>query len=169
MWRYFFYRDDYENIPAARICSELSQYLKKDPDKSLSLNNFIVSDYTFPVVDLIVMAKLELMDDEADLSTLLSIMNYLIPNNSNAVYYEVVFYLLKWKIFANNTLSRLIRLRKEKKLLHDDMLHSEGLHIDAALAFYLYEAGLPGQAKKLLVSVKKSGFINTLIEKYIQS
>jgi len=30
------------------------------------------------------------------------------------------------------------------------MIHSEGLHIDAALAFYLYEAVLLEQAKNII-------------------
>lgn len=168
-WTYFLYRDNFEDFAAEDICCNLSRILKKNPGEDLSLNNIIFCDYTFPLVDLMVMAKLELMDDEAGFNTLLSVMNCLIPHNSNAVYYEVVFYLLKWKIFANKTMTRLIRLRKENKLLHDDMLHSEGMHIDAALAFYLHEAGFSEQGERLLTSVRKSGFITPLTEKYICS
>jgi len=42
-------------------------------------------------------------------------------------------------------MNEIIRLKKEAI---NGMIHSEGLHIDADLAFYLYEAGLLEQAKK---------------------
>jgi len=49
------------------------------------------------------------------------------------------------------------------------MVHSEGLHIDAALSFYLNEIGMVKQARKLLLSVRDNGFSAGIVNQYLNS
>lgn len=49
------------------------------------------------------------------------------------------------------------------------MIHSEGLHIDAVLSFYLYETGLISQARKLLLSVESNGFSSEMTKLYLKN
>ena len=93
-------------------------------------------------------------------------MSELIPFNSNSFYYELIYDIFKWKIKAKKRINDIFSFKKNRKQYHDGMINSEGLHIDAALSFYLYEVGLLTQAKELLESVQRSGFSSELTHLY---
>lgn len=165
-WRYFYYRDSFEKVPADDVYKELYDLIILNEKSPLSASNIKADPYTFPVIDLMARAKLKLFDNSEDFFSLIKIMNQLIPGNSNAFYYTLIHDLCKWKILARNKVREIISYKK-KNVNNSDMLHSSGLHIDAALSFYLCEAGLKMQAKKLLESVRLCGFSTDLVEYYI--
>jgi len=92
---------------------------------------------------------------------------YILPNNSNGFYYSMIYDIFKWKETAKTKTIDIIKYKSMEYYNNTDMLHSEGLHIDAVLSFYMYEIGMIANAKKLLLSVKSSGFNTELIDNYL--
>ncbi|MCW2475326.1 hypothetical protein [Candidatus Symbiopectobacterium sp. NZEC151] len=65
-------------------------------------------------------------------------------------------------------IEEILRFKHSERQYNIDMLHSDGLHIDAVLSFYLYEIGMNAKAKELLLSVKSCGFHTELIDSYLR-
>lgn len=79
----------------------------------------------------------------------------------------MIYNIFKWKDSAKKKNIDIVKYKKVEFYNNIGMLHSEGLHIDAVLSFYMYEIGMIANAKKLLLSVKSSGFNTSLIDKYL--
>lgn len=166
-WRFFYYRDSFEFISAEEIYNTLSTLIKINGNLPLQISNLKSDQYIFPILDLMARAKLKLLDDENEFKCIITMMNEMIPDNSNAFYYSMIYDIYKWKESANKKITDIVKYKKMESYNNIDMLHSEGLHIDATLSFYMYEIGMIANAKKLLLSVKSSGFNTGLIDNYL--
>lgn len=166
-WRFFYYRDSFEFISAEEIYNTLSTLIKINGNLPLQISNLKSDQYIFPILDLMARAKLKLLDDENEFKCIITMMNEMIPDNSNAFYYSMIYDIYKWKESANKKIIDIVKYKKMESYNNIDMLHSEGLHIDATLSFYMYEIGMIANAKKLLLSVKSSGFNTGLIDNYL--
>ena len=166
-WRFFYYRDSFDRIPAEEIHNTLAALIKTNENLPLQISNLKHDQYTFSILDLMARAKLKLLDDENEFNCIISMMNEMIPDNSNAFYYSMIYDIFKWKESAKKKILDIVKYKKMEVNNNIDMLHSEDLHIDAALSFYMYEIGMIANAKKLLLSVKSSGFNTGLIDKYL--
>jgi len=166
-WRFFYYRDSFEHIPAEEIYNTLSALIKTNESLPLQISNLKIDRYTFSILDLMARAKLKLIDDDYEFNCIINSMNYIMPWNSNSFYYSMIYDIFKWKESAKKRIVDIIEYKKMGHHYNSDMLHSEGLHIDAALSFYLYETGMIANARKLLLSVKSSGFHTDLIDNYL--
>jgi len=166
-WRFFYYRDSFECIPAEEIYNTLSTLIKINGNLPLQISNLKSDQYIFPILDLMARAKLKLLDDENEFKCIIIMMNEMIPDNSNAFYYSMIYDIFKWKGSAKKKIIDIVKYKEMESYNNIDMLHSEGLHIDATLSFYMYEIGMIANAKKLLLSVKSSGFNTSLIDNYL--
>lgn len=166
-WVFFYYRDSFEIFNAEEIYITLENSIKRDVGKSLDENNLKNDPYTFSILDLMARAKLKTRDNHDKFHTIVKIMNYIIPMNSNGFYYSLIYDILSWKDTASARISEILEFKKSDKQYNVDMLHSDGLHVDAALSFYLYEVGFVEKARDLLLSVKSCGFQTELIDNYL--
>ncbi|WP_442800928.1 glycosyltransferase family 2 protein [Serratia rubidaea] len=165
-WIFFHFRDSFENLPPKKIYQSLYSEIVIDKKNKISTKNIRNDLYTFGILDLMARAKLKSMCGDSDFHNIINIMSELIPFNSNSFYYELIYDIFKWKIKAKKRINDIFSFKKNRKQYHDGMINSEGLHIDAALSFYLYEVGLLTQAKELLESVQRSGFSSELTHLY---
>lgn len=166
-WNYFYFRDDFERIPPNKVYNDLCKLIKINAALDISFKNIINDTYTFPIIDLMARSKLKSLDDDAIFFNLISIMDSIIPGNTNGIYYSFLYDIFIWKRKASNNLRKVIECKKKGNLYNYGMLHSGGLHIDAILSFYLYEVGMYKQSRRLLQSVKDSGFQTELVERYL--
>ncbi len=168
-WSYFYYRDSFEQLDPREVYVVLLNKIKTNMQQPLSMDNLNWDRYTFSALDLMARAKLKTLDSVTEFNELIAMMNYIIPNNSNGIYYSAVYELLEWKKAVRDKISLLLSLKKNNTLYHEEMLHSEGLHIDSVLSLYMHEIGLVGQARKLMLSVRDSGFNTALMNNYINT
>jgi len=165
-WRYFYFRDDFKCIDPKEIYFSLANMIKERKDEALSLSNLRYDRYTFSILDIMAQSKLKLLDSDEEFREIINAMNVLMPNNSNCVYYSSVYELLKWKIKAREKVNLLLGVKSN--ICNEDMLHSEGLHIDSILAIYMFESGITDAARKLMLSVQGSGFNTELMTFYMK-
>lgn len=168
-WVFFYFRDSFEILNPNDIYQSLLCSIKLHQDSDVNINNLKSDRYTFPILDLMARAKLKSMDSEVEFYLIINLMRGIIPGNSNATYYELIYDIFKWKITAKNNINKIINLKSKGNQNHSEMIHSEGLHIDAALSFYLYETGLISQARKLLLSVESNGFSSEMTKLYLKN
>ncbi|WP_431223344.1 hypothetical protein ACQ86O_25225 [Serratia sp. L9] len=166
-WVFFYFRDSFETLNPNNIYQSLLRSLKVRQDSDI--NNLKSDRYTFPILDLMARAKLKSMDSETDFYLAINLMREIIPKSSNATYYELMYDIFKCKITAKKNIDKTIKLKSKRDQDHSEMIHSEGLHIDAALSFYLYEAGLISQARKLLLNVERNGFPSEMTTLYLKN
>lgn len=166
-WIFFYHRDSFDTLNAEDIYVTLAKSIKRDASKSLDATNLKNDPYTFSILDLMARAKIKTRNNHDEFYTIVKIMNHIIPMNSNGFYYSLIYDILSWKDTASARISEIIEFKKSDKQYNIDMLHSDGLHIDAALSFYLYEIGLIDKAKELLLSVKSCGFQTELVDNYL--
>lgn len=166
---FFYFRDCFEELNPDYIFNSLSVVIKIQHDSDLDINNVKSDCYSFAILDLMAKAKLKSMRDEFGFRLVIDLMNEIIPGNSNGIYYDLIYDIYKWKLVAKKRIDDILKYKYKKEQCHDGMIHSEGLHIDAALSFYLYEIGLITQAKKLLLSIEKSGFASGMIGLYLKN
>lgn len=113
-------------------------------------------------------AKLMLMDSEYEFYNIIKMLDKIIPNNSNAKYYTFLHELLNQKMKIKSLIKEIMKFKKKQSANETyGMIRSDGLHIDAILATYLYEDGKFRQAYNLLSSVKENGFTTELTETYL--
>lgn len=167
-WRFFYYRDSFEFFPVEEIYHTLSNLIKINENFPLQYSNLKSDKYIFSILDLIARAKLKLRDDYDEFQRVIGVMNEIIPFNSNGFYYSMVYEIFNWKDSARRKIEEILNFKHSERQCNIDMLHSEGLHIDAALSFYLYEIGMKTKAKELLLSVKSCGFHTDLIDSYLR-
>lgn len=168
-WAYFYARDKLESTCLNEIYVFLENKIKVDKDIRITRSNIREDNYTFAILDIMVQAKLRLMDFDSYFESLIELMNEFIPYNSNGIYYTLVYDILMWKVNVRHRVREIIEYKKDVRIVNNDMLHSGGLHLDSILAIYLYEMGISQQAKKLLISVKSSGFQTELSENYLNT
>lgn len=168
-WIFFYYRDDFENIDTNDIYCSLSTALKINKDRMLTIENIKQDRFTFGIVDLMAKAKLKSLDDAPSFHQAIQIMNHLVPGNSNSFYYDLIYDIFTWKNKVKERVNDIIKYKNSKYQNHDGMIHSDGLHIDAALSLYLYEVGLITQSQKLLISVEQNGFSSELSKLYLRN
>lgn len=166
-WAYFYARDKLESTCLNEIYVFLENKIKVDKDIRITRSNIREDNYTFAILDIMVQAKLRLMDFDSDFKSLIELMNEFVPYNSNGIYYTLVSDLFRWKVNVQYRVKEIIAYKKDVKIVNNGMLHSSGLHLDSILAIYLYEMGMARQAKGLLISVKSSGFQTELSESYL--
>lgn len=94
-WRFFYYRDSFECIPAAEIYNTLSTLIKINGNLPLEISNIKSDQYIFPILDLMARAKLKLLDDENEFKYIITMMNEIIPDNSNAFYHSMIYDIFK--------------------------------------------------------------------------
>lgn len=167
-WNFFYFRDCFEGINPLDIYQSIEEILKIRHDIELGVDNLKFEPYTFALLDLMARATLKTMNNEAGFYSTIQMMNRVIPNNSNAFYYELVYDILKWKRSTKKRIDEIIKFKNKKEQYHEGMIHSDGLHIDAALSYYLYEVGLITQANKLLLSVESGGFSSEMNRLYLK-
>lgn len=168
-WACFYARDKLESTCLNEIYVFLENKIKVDKDIRITRGNIREDNYTFSILDIMVQAKLRLMDFDSDFESLIELMNEFIPYNSNGIYYTLVSDIFRWKVNVRHRVKEIIEYKKDVRIVNNDMLHSGGLHLDSILAIYLYEMGMAQQAKKLLISVKSSGFQTELSENYLNT
>lgn len=110
-----------------------------------------------------------MMDNDNEFYEVIELMDTIIPYNSNSFYYKLIYELFKWKCKCRVSIKEIIEYKRKNKKVHEGMVHSEGLHIDAALSFYLNEIGMVKQARKLLLSVRDNGFSAGIVNQYLNS
>lgn len=157
-WKYFSIRDNFFKYDAYHIISEIFNILKIDKDKDFPCDNMNFGKYTFAMLDLLAKAQLVTLESEIQFKTVLEAMNKLIPNNSNSLYYELMYDIFIFKRLAKKRVRQIIDVKNEHQLNHDGMIHSEGLHIDTALSIYLKEIGLINESEKLMQEVLSCRF-----------
>ena len=167
-WHYFYYRDLFYLILPNEIYSSLLRNIKLHDNAPLSYENLKKGTYTFAILDLMARACLRKKSHRDDFYLITDLMDIIIPNNSNSVYYKAIYELLNWHIKSITIIHNLVSYRKNNHQFHEDMLHSDGLHIDAAISFYLYEKNYRKHAKKLLLSVHDCGFQTELTNEYLK-
>lgn len=167
-WRFFYYRDSFEDFAAEDIYHDLSEIIKINAHLPLQISNLKSEQYIFSILDLIARAKLKLRDDHDEFHRVISVMNEVIPFNSNGFYYSMVYEIFNWKDSVKKRIEEILDFKRSECQYNIDMLHSDGLHIDAVLSFYLYEIGMNAKAKELLLSVKSCGFHTELIDSYLR-
>lgn len=168
-WKYFYHRDNFEGLEPSYIYNTLLKSLKLKINEPLSQNNLKIEKYTFAILDLMARARLKSLDNDDEFKIVIALMNKLLPGNSNSFYYELIYEILQWKVKARKKINDIIAFKQNGSNFHDGMIHSEGLHIDSVLSFYLYEAGLIEPAAKLLRSVKKNGFNSEMVKSYLNN
>jgi len=165
-WQYFYYRDELSNIDPVKAYKKISKLIKINPDNKLSWENIKKESYTFSMLDLLARTLLINLNNKEELESVIEAMRKIIPCNSNSLYYELIYELLTFKSLAKK---RVIEIMKcNHQLQHNGMIHSKGLHIDAALSFYLFESGFISQSERLLRSVIDSGFTSEMTNSYLR-
>lgn len=86
-WRFLYYRDSFECVPAEEMYNTLSALIKINENLPLQISNLKSDQYIFPILDLMARAKLKLLDDENEFNCIIIMMNEMIPYNSNSFYY----------------------------------------------------------------------------------
>ncbi|QXT42339.1 glycosyltransferase [Serratia fonticola] len=168
-WKFFYYRDCFEGTPPDEIYKGLAKAIKCEELEPLSRTNIKMEAYTFSILDLMAKAKLSMMDNDNEFYEVIELMDAIIPYNSNGFYYKLIYELFKWKCKCRVSIKEIIEYKRKNKKVHEGMVHSEGLHIDAALSFYLNEIGMVKQARKLLLSVRDNGFSAGIVNQYSNS
>lgn len=168
-WHFFYYRDAFADLSPMDVYVALSAIIKIQPEAGLISGNIKKEPYSFAILDLLAQSLLMTLDNEADLMVVIGVMREIIPFNSNSLYYELSHELLKHKSLAMRRINQILGYQALDRLYHHGMLHSDGLHIDAVLSFYLYEAGFIKQSKKLLLSVENNGFVSEMTALYLKN
>lgn len=167
-WHYFYFRDNFSRLDPNAVCDRIISTLKIKHDKDLQWENITICKYTFPMLDLLANALLITLNDEVKFKEVIRLMRKIIPFNSNALYYELIYDIAKFKSLAKERIRQIIEYNSGPPRNHDGMIHSEGLHLDAALAFYLFEVGLTEQSEKLLRSISDNGFTSEMTRFYFK-
>lgn len=167
-WYYFYYRDLWGGIPPDELYTSLLGVITLNENQIISYDNIKKTPYTFAIIDLMARTCLLRENCRDDFLNAIEIMNVIAPKNSNAIYYEAVCELLSWRVKSSRILYHLVNYRKGDNQFHEDMLHSDGVHIDAAISFFLYEQHRYYQARKLLNSVHECGFQTELTNEYLR-
>ncbi|GEM_PF-7134266 len=167
-WRYFYYRDGFDDLPPAEIYTKLKSVISPGrDDKNITIESISKDKYTFGILDLMARAQLRLMSDPSSFQNIIEIMNALLPGNSNAFYYHKLYKLLSWKKESHLQLSEILSFKKTSGSEYSGMMHSNGLHTDALLGLYLFECGYMNKSYTLLKSVTENGFSSGIIEQYL--
>ncbi|ROP62979.1 glycosyltransferase involved in cell wall biosynthesis [Enterobacter sp. BIGb0383] len=167
-WYYFYYRDSFETLYPNEIYHSLLKKITLNNNQPLSYENIKQDAYTFAILDLIARACVMIQCSHSDFYLITRLMDLIVPNNTNSIYYNAVYELFNWQVKATRIMFNLVRYRKGAHQVHEEMLHSDGLHIDAAISFYLYEKKQYVQARKLLSSVRDCGFKTDLVDEYLK-
>lgn len=167
-WHYFYFRDNFSRLDPNVVCKKIIDLIKIKHDKDFHWENIIICQYTFPMLDLLANALLITLNDEAKFVEVIRLMRKMVPFNSNAFYYELIYDINKFKSLAKKRIRQIIDYNSGLSKNHEGMIHSEGLHLDAALAFYLFEVGLTEQSEKLLRSVSNNGFTSEMTHFYLK-
>ncbi|EAW1476943.1 glycosyltransferase family 2 protein [Salmonella enterica subsp. enterica] len=167
-WHYFYHRDLWGVIPPEESYLSLLNSITLNRTNDLSYENIKKSPYTFAFLDLMARSCLLRENCQDEILKIIDVMNIIVPKNSNAIYYESIYQLLSWRVTSTRILHDLLNYRKTRIQVHEDMLHSDGIHIDAAISFFLYEMHHYHQAKKLLNSVHDCGFQTDLTNEYLR-
>lgn len=135
-WRFFYYRDSFENFPAEDVYHTLSELIKINEHFPLQLSNLKLDQYSFSILDLMARAKLKLRDDHNEFHRIINLMNEIIPFNSNGFYYSMIYDIFNWKDSARKRIEAILKFKSSEHQYNIDMLHSDGLHIDAVLSIF---------------------------------
>ncbi|MCT4717361.1 glycosyltransferase family 2 protein [Enterobacteriaceae bacterium H18W14] len=168
-WQYFYYRDAFSELGPKKVFEMLSRSVGIHPGSMLDVENIKNDIFFFATLDLLAQSLLITMDNHRDFKLVISAMREIIPKNSNAMYYELIHDILNYKILAKKRIGEILKYKKTEQPHYNGMLHSEGLHIDAALSFYLYEVGLIRQSERLLRSVENNGFRTQMTSFYLKN
>lgn len=168
-WQYFYYRDAFSDLGAKKVFEMLSRIVGIHSRSILDIENIKIDKFFFAALDLLAQSLLITMDNQRDFKLVISMMREIIPNNSNAMYYELIHDILKHKLLAKKRIAEILKYKQSEQPPYNGMLHSEDLHIDAALSFYLYEVGLIRQSERLLRSVESNGFRTQMTSFYLKN
>ena len=139
-WVYFLVRDGFNHLDLNYSKYLINNVLLIKSDSDLSISNLKFNNFTFALVDLL--AQIELTSNNLKaLDNILPILEHLIPNNSNYVYYNTITTILKIKNTYYNLLVEVIKYRENNFNVQHGMLHSDGYHIDFLIAVLLFECG----------------------------
>ncbi|NVO75317.1 glycosyltransferase [Photobacterium damselae] len=167
-WMYFYYRDSFDRLDPHLIINNISMILKKDKEIDLSQDNIINSEFSYAMLDLIAKASLYILPKENEFSNILNLMDIIAPNNTNSLYYKSIYQLLIWKNMAHVILQDLLSFKNDGSN-HYGMINSKGYHINAALAFYMFECGFYSNSKEIFDYLLEENFDIDLIKKYYSS
>lgn len=147
-WKYFLIRDSgLDYLTPEEMESMIKEAILKETEKNIEFSNLKIHEFTFALIDLL--AGLKLSEKEYDKVQQLShLLEDLIPNNSNSVYYATMSRILKNKEEMLNMLLQTIAYREKNFDVQHGMIHSHGYHIDFLIGILLYESGNYDKALK---------------------
>lgn len=140
-WVYFFVRDGLGTLDQNYSKEMLCDTLKIDKNSKLSIRNLKYNEYTFALLDLLVRIELQKRNFEELENVILPLLEHIIPDNSNSVYYNTIIAVSKLKAAYCELLHGTMKYRKNHFETQHGMLHSEGYHIDFLIAVLLFECG----------------------------
>ncbi|NIY49260.1 hypothetical protein [Cedecea colo] len=168
-WQYFYYRDAFSELGPKKVFGMHSSAVGIRSGSIPNVKNIKNDTFFFAILDLLAQSLLIIMDNHRDFNLVISVTRGITPYNSNAMYYKLIYDILNHKILAKKRIREILEHKKAEQPHYNEMLHSEGFHIDEDLSFYLYEVGFIKQSETLLRSVENNEFRTQMTSFYLKN
>ena len=139
-WRYFYLKEGFNNLSLKEIEEVVNTFLVKNETCDLIYENVDVNNYTFFIIELLCRKYIQ-NNKYLEAKKCTKIMESIIPQNSDSIYFDVLCSYLESKEKIINLLNELVYYRKSHFSTQDNMFTTEGYHIDLLIGILLFEKG----------------------------
>lgn len=152
-WKYYYVRDGLTILNDEILRKVILDSVLVKPNDELKVENIIIDKYTFGFLDLL--CKIELKNQQLnEILKIANIMEFLKPGNSNSFYYKKIVDYINIKKEYNYLLSDTMLYRKKHFDFQENMISTQGYHIDLLIACFLFEINEYDRAKKYFEFLK---------------
>lgn len=137
-WKYFYMKDGFDELDIPEIIEIAKECLLIDEKKGLVYDNININKYTFLIFRLLCKAYIQEKNYKMA-KECCYIMEKIIPQNSDSIYFEILCDYLDIKGYINKLLYKVVNYRKKHFSSQNNMFSTEGYHIDLLIGILLFE------------------------------
>lgn len=137
-WKYFYIKDGFDVLKISEIKEMAKKCLLINKEKELVYDNINKNKYTVLILQLLCRAYIE-EKKYKKAKQCCYIMEKIIPENSDSMYFIVLCDYLETKSHENELLYKVLNYRKNHFSSQNNMFSTEGFHIDLLIGILLFD------------------------------